>query len=338
MARQNILIVSIIALIVIVAGLMMAFVPQETEQGPETVSVSKAPTEDEMKALAADIAGRIDGDALAALQPGDENTTAFVAIRDQLDAIRDENPGILYIYTMRKAGNAAEYIVDADYGDDGAAIGYICNLTDADTAFLAGFVEPSAEGFYVAEWGDTMYTATSGYAPIKDSTGAVVGMVGVDVGSVVTEETLKNLAAGAAARIDGDALAALRPGDEETPAFTAVRDRLDAFRDTNPGVLYAYTMRKVGNTTEYIVDADYGSSIYAVAIGDIYVPAEEEPAYLTGFVEPSAKFEIYTAQWGNVTATIISGYAPVKDSTGTVVGLVGVDMGSEEVIANTETV
>ncbi|MCK9278253.1 MAG: hypothetical protein M0P22_09220 [Methanoculleus sp.] len=332
MTRQNILIIGIIALIIVAAGLMMAFAPQETEPGPETLSVSKAPTPDEMKALAADIAGRIDGDALATLQLGDENTTAFAALRDQLNAIRAVNSEILYIYIMRKAGDAVEYVVDADYGGDGAEIGYAYHPTDADAAFLAGFTEPSAEsGFYVGEWNGTVYTAISGYAPIKDSTGAVVGQLDVDVGSVVTEETLKNLAAEAAARIDGDVLAALEPGDEETPAFIAVRDQLDAFRDTNPGVLYAYTMRKVGNTTEYIVDADYGSSIYAAAIGDIYVPTEEEPPYLTGFVEPSAKFEIYTAQWGNITATIISGYAPVKDSTGAVVGLVGVDMGSEEV-------
>jgi hypothetical protein len=338
MTRQNILIIGIIALIVVVAGLMMVFASQGTEQGPETLSVSKAPTPDEMKALAADIAARIDGDAIAALQPGDENTSAYTAVHDQLNAIRKANPEILYIYIMRKTENATEYVVDADYGSgDGAEIGYAYHPTDADAAFLAGFTDPSAEGFYIDEWNGTIYTATSGYAPITGSTGAVVGMVGVDVGSVVTEETLKNLAAEAAARIDGDALAALEPGDENASEFIAIHDQLDAFRDTNPGVLYAYTMRKVGNTTEYIVDADYGSSSYAVAIGDIYVPTEEQPAFLNGFVEPSAKFEIYTAQWGNVIATVISGYAPVKDSTGAVVGLVGVDMGSEEVIANTET-
>jgi len=33
---------------------------------------------------------------------------------------------------------------------------------------------------------------------------------------------------------------ALRPGDEVTPAYTAIRDRLDAFRDANAGVIYVY--------------------------------------------------------------------------------------------------
>ncbi len=87
---------------------------------------------------------------------------------------------------MRKVGNATEYIVDADYSiNDGAPIGYVCYPTALDTAFLAGFVEPSAEpAFYTAQWGNVTYTAISGYAPIKDSNGTVVGLVGVDMGSL----------------------------------------------------------------------------------------------------------------------------------------------------------
>jgi len=326
--QQNILtglIIAIAALIVVAVGIMVVLAPAET--GP-ALSVPKAPTPDEMKALAAEIAGQIDGDALAALKPGDENTSAYIAVHDQLNAIRTSNPNILYIYTVRKAGTATEYIVDADYGSgNGARIGYVGNLTDADVAFLAGFAEPSAEpGFYVDEWGDTLYTAISGYAPVKDSRGTVVGMVGVDVGSVITEKTLKALAADAAARIDGDAMAALRPGDEGTPRHIAIRDQLRAFRAENPGVLYVYTMRKTENATEYVVNADYGSS-NAAAIGEVYVPTGEDTAFLAGFVEPSAEPGIYTEEWGGEIATIISGYAPVKDSTGAVVGLVGVDIG-----------
>ena len=75
MTQQNILtglIIAIAALIVVAVGIMVVLAPAET--GP-ALSVPKAPTPDEMKALAAEIAGQIDGDALAALKPGDENTS-----------------------------------------------------------------------------------------------------------------------------------------------------------------------------------------------------------------------------------------------------------------------
>jgi hypothetical protein len=323
LTRQTILagiVIGLIALILIGAGVTVVFSSGGTGSAPEET------IQDELKALAADTAARIDGDAFAALQPGDENTTEFIAIRDQLNAVRAANPEILYIYTMREAGNATEYVVDADYGiSDGVAIGYVYYPTDADTAFLTGFVEPSAEpAYYIGEWGDVIYIAISGYAPIKDSSGAIVGQVGIDIGHVVTQDNLKALAADISAQIDGDAMAALQPGDEGTPEFIAIRDQLDAFRTANPGVVYVYTMRKVGDTVEFVVDADYGIDDGA-AIGEAYTNAG--PEMLAGFVEPSAESELSTEEWDNVTATIISGYAPIKDSKGTVVGLVGIDFG-----------
>jgi len=316
------IVVGVIALLIVIAGVVVVFLPGGEEPVPERTA------QDELKALAVEIAAQIDGDAFAALKPGDETTPEFIAIRDQLAAFRDANPGVIYIYTMRKVGNATEYIVDADYGTgDGVAIGYTYQPTEEDTEFLAGFEEPSAEPYYIGEWGDVVYMATSGYAPIKDASGAVVGLVGVDVGSVITEDMLKALATDAAAQIDGDALAALKPGDETTPEFTAIRDRLVAFRDENPGVLYVYTMRKINDTVEYIVDADYETGD-TPAIGSIYQPTEDDSELLAGFAGPFAESELSTEEWDNATATIISGYAPVKDSTGAIVGIVGVDMGS----------
>ncbi|PKL62204.1 MAG: hypothetical protein CVV31_06985 [Methanomicrobiales archaeon HGW-Methanomicrobiales-2] len=273
--------------------------------------------QERLEALAVEIAGKIDGDAMAALKPGDENTSGYIAIRDQLEAFRTTNPEIAYVYTMRKAGNVTEYVVDADYGsDDGVAIGEGYTLTDLDTVLLAGFEGPTAE----------IYSLICGYAPIRDATGASIGMAAIEAGSPITQERLKALAVEAADEIDGTAMAALKPGDENTPAYISIRDRLDAFRDANPGVVYVYTMRKTENATEYAVDADYGNG-YAPAIGYVYVPTEEDVAFLAGFEEPSAEPGFYTDEWGNETATILTGYAPVRDATGAVVGLVGVDVG-----------
>lgn len=311
-----------IALIIVIAGILIVLSPGGESPAPAET------TQDELKALAVAAAARIDGDTLAALKPGDEATPEYTAIHDELRAFRDANPGVLYVYTMRKVGNATEYIVDADYGTgDGVEIGYTYLPTEYDAAFLAGFEGPSTEPYYIDEWGDVIYMATSGYAPIRDASGAVVGMVCVDVGSVITADMLKALATDAADEVDGDALAALKPGDETTPAFTAIRDRLAAFRDANPGVLYVYTMRNVNDTVEYVVDADYRPGD-TPAIGSVYQPTDDDSRLLAGFTEPSAESELSTEEWGNTTATIISGYAPVKDSTGAIVGLVGVDMGS----------
>jgi hypothetical protein len=323
----------VIALLIVIAGLVVVFLPGE-DPAPERT------TQDELKALAVEIAAQIDGDAFAALKPGDETTPEFIAIRDQLAAFRDVNPGVIYVYTMRQAGNATEYVVDADYGSGYApAIGEVYYPTEEDTAFLAGFAEPSAEPeYYTEEWGNVVATIISGYAPIKDSSGAIVGLVGVDMGSAEviagadslpkapTEEELKALAAEIAGKIDGDALAALKPGDEATPEFIAIRDRLATFRDENPGVLYVYTMRQAGNATEYIVDADYGTGD-GVAIGYTYQPTEYDTAFLAGFEEPSAE-PYYIGEWGEAIYMATSGYAPIKDANGAVVGLVGVDVGS----------
>ncbi|WP_298667615.1 hypothetical protein [uncultured Methanofollis sp.] len=310
MTRQNLLVglvVGVLALIIIAAALVILFPSGETKSASgETGPASVALSQDDMKALAVDIAARIDGDAMAALQPGDENTTAFIALRDQLNAVRASNPNVVYIGTMRKTANATEYVVDANYGSSSyaAAIGEVYVPTENDTVFLAGFVEPSAE----------TYTSTSGYAPVKNSSGTVVGLVGIDTWSTVAPADMKALAADTAARIDGDAMAALQPGDENTTAFIAIRDQLNAVRASNNNITYAYTMRKAGDAVEYVVDAEYGSSKYAAAIGDQYTMSAADTVILTGFVKPCA---------GTYTDTVA--YAPIKNSSGAFVGLVGVD-------------
>jgi len=176
MTGQKVLIAAVIALIIVAAGIMLAFGPGATGPAPaESVPVKKVPTQDEMRALVAEIAGQIDGDAFAALRPGDENTTAYIAIHDRLNAFRSANPEISYIYTMRKVDDTVEYVVDADYGsEDGVAIGNGYALTDLDAGLLAGYEGPTAE----------IYSIIYAYAPIMNATGSSVGIVGVDMGFV----------------------------------------------------------------------------------------------------------------------------------------------------------
>jgi adenylate cyclase len=166
--------VSFIILILIVSGLTFFYTYSETK------NALKDRMQDELKAVASVAATQINGDALAALKPGEENSSAYHALNEQLNAMRSSNPDIKYIYLMRKNGDAVEFAVDADYGqsDDAATIGQVYD--EPNDELLAGFAQPGYDNeFTTDEWG----TVLSGYAPVKDSKGAVVGMLGVDMDS-----------------------------------------------------------------------------------------------------------------------------------------------------------
>lgn len=110
---------------------------------------------------------------------------------DELNHIRDKNAdeyheiiGILRkfkddtqtdgVYTLIKKGNNTEFILDAD--EEPAEIGYTYDLySEMEEAFNG--VSSSDEEFYTDEW----ETVISGYAPIKNNKGGVVGIVGVDI-------------------------------------------------------------------------------------------------------------------------------------------------------------
>ena len=128
-----------------------------------------------------------------------------------------------------------------------------------------------------------------------------------------------------ASGIDGDSFAAIRPGDESTASFLAIRDTLHRIEKADPTFRYIYTMRQNGNTVEFVVDGDYGFEPDAARIGEPYYNVTR--AMIAGFSSPSSELEIVTDQWGET----ISGYAPIRDHAGRVVGLVGVDEDSTTV-------
>jgi PAS domain S-box-containing protein len=146
------------------------------------------------------------------------------------------------------------------------------------------------------------------------------------------QERLMSTASIAASEIDGDSFANLNPGDENTVAFTRIRDQIRRIKEAGKNIRFIYTMRKSGDSVEFVVDGDYGYINDAVAIGEKYPQAE--PQLLAGFYGPSADDEFTTDQWG----TVLSGYSPIRDSTGRVVGIVGVDMDSSDVMAELDRI
>jgi PAS domain S-box-containing protein len=84
-------------------------------------------------------------------------------------------------------------------------------------------------------------------------------------------------------------------------------------------------MRMTAEGVSFIVDADYGLPVGGAAIGQAY--PEMTADLLAGFSAPSADQDFTTDQWG----TVMSGYAPVRDSTGNVIGIIGIDMDEADV-------
>lgn len=118
-------------------------------------------------------AQRIDGDLLEQLQAGDEGSADYEEILSQLQEFLcgDE---IKYIYTMRMNGDTLEFIVDADT-EEGAAIGEAYEIYDEIAEAFDGNVTVDSE-MTSDEWGD-FYSA---FAPVYNSAGDIVGIVGVD--------------------------------------------------------------------------------------------------------------------------------------------------------------
>jgi len=146
------------------------------------------------------------------------------------------------------------------------------------------------------------------------------------------QEKLMTVAGIEASEIDGDSFARLHTGDDNTADFIRIRDQLHHVKGASPDIHFIYTMRKSGNSVEFVVDGDYGYSNDAANIGESYPQAG--PELLAGFFGPSADEEFTTDQWG----TVLSGYSPIRDSTGAVVGIVGVDMDSSVVMAKLDRI
>jgi methyl-accepting chemotaxis protein len=130
---------------------------------------------------------------------------------------------------------------------------------------------------------------------------------------------------------DAAALGALRADEESTPVFLHLQARLQHIRDAHEDIIIVYTMRHTDDAVRIIVDADYGKKdVQRTGIDAPY--GEVSPTLLRGFTEPAVDDDFYTDKWG----TFLSAYAPIRDSSGTVVGLLGVDMKRDRVVARQE--
>jgi len=143
----------------------------------------------------------------------------------------------------------------------------------------------------------------------------------------ILQGELKAVACVVASQINGDAFAKIKAGDEKKPAFTAIRDAIYKAQKSNPDIKYIYTYRANNEKSiKFVIDAEYGISKDAAGIEEVYT--DITPEMIEGLKQTIVENTFSTDKWG----TFLSGYAPIKDSKGQLVGAVGVDMLSKTVI------
>ncbi|NTV51434.1 MAG: HAMP domain-containing protein [Candidatus Firestonebacteria bacterium] len=167
---------SFLLLIGFVTVLMFALTLTHTKNALKEVVRSELTAVSQLMSL--ELSGA-DADAMKKMQAGDEKTAAYDRIRAKLKKFQSVHPDIKYIYTMKKTGAELQFIVDPMYGDPhdpGAGIGE--KYADATPWMVAGFEDISTEENYSSDkWGQLL----SSYAPVCDSRGERIGLVGVDM-------------------------------------------------------------------------------------------------------------------------------------------------------------
>ncbi|MCX5694555.1 MAG: hypothetical protein NT014_05495 [Candidatus Omnitrophica bacterium] len=143
-------------------------------------------------------------------------------------------------------------------------------------------------------------------------------------------EQLILIAANAALTIDVQELLAvpLQQTGDSSPAYQAILGKLEIIKKTNPALKYVYIMSATDQPgiLQYVVDADPAPQIITAKCprafpGDTY-DARDIPEMLKAFSGPTADKIITNDEWGKS----ISGYAPIYDTSGKSIAILGVDI------------
>jgi diguanylate cyclase (GGDEF)-like protein/PAS domain S-box-containing protein len=152
-------------------------------------------------------------------------------------------------------------------------------------------------------------------------------------GDRLEHDRIVSLARTAAATLESDRIAHLQgsTADIGTPGFDAVRDELRRVRDVNSDFRFVYLMRPTAPGSKQLVflaDAESPESPDYSAPGDIYDGPSEHllQAFRSGIpaVEPPDR-----DKWGYWVTSM----APVRDATGHVVAVLGMDVRADDWLA-----
>lgn len=134
---------------------------------------------DELRSIATIAATNINGDLVEELQkPEQEISKEYQFVQNSLMQLIAANERIHDVYIMRKGENHDEvyFVVDSTIGEGHAQLGEAYSIIDAPD-ILEGFCHPAVDKEFTNDkWGQTL----SGYAPIKNTKGEIVAIIGID--------------------------------------------------------------------------------------------------------------------------------------------------------------
>ncbi len=130
-----------------------------------------------MISVADTVAASLDGDAFATIDGDNAGTPEYDGIYSDLTNVlrAQKDSDIKYIYTVKKQGDHFIFVVDPDPVNPGLYGKRVVDTDSQAAAWNTGVSAVDAEK-YQDEWG-SFYTA---WSPIKNFSGKVVGLVGVD--------------------------------------------------------------------------------------------------------------------------------------------------------------
>lgn len=127
----------------------------------------------------------LDGDMIAGLQPGDEDTQEYKDCVQKLQGMMEEC-NMEYLYTLYTDGAKVYYGIDADASEDKCYIGEefeesyeLLKSAFAGEEFVQDYIDSTDDGDLITS-----------YVPIRDSNGKVVAVLGSDYNAEVVVEKL----------------------------------------------------------------------------------------------------------------------------------------------------
>lgn len=154
------------------------------------------------------------------------------------------------------------------------------------------------------------------------------------------QERLLAISSTAALQFDAEDIKVVRNiNDKNSTAANRLANKLNMLRSANDDIRYAYIMRRtsVPNLMEFVIDADTFASIDEIdenqngiideseevpQPGDPYDATDYPALRDEAFYQPAVDSELQPDQWGWIMAS----YAPIRDSNGDVVAILGIDV------------
>ena len=114
-----------------------------------------------------------------------------------------------------------------------------------------------------------------------------------------------------------------KPGDEQTPAYLAIKTKLQNMRSQSPNIANYYIMQiRAGQVVFLVDDLDDDPA----KIGQVYEEPEAKLFLADKGIQVSDN--LYTDEWG----TFLSGYAPIQGTSGSSALILGADILADTVV------